>query len=331
MDRHSWLFPLLVPILRIFWSIKMYLQRLGQTYAPAPITHRFTKTISSTFGRDSGTFDLIFYTPNGFGDAANAKKRYPCIVNLHGGGFVLGSATDDARWATAVVQQTDSVVCSVEYRRSHEHPWPTAVEDCVDAINHVWLHAEDLGIDREKIGVSGFGAGGNLAFSASLRLHDELVQRRLARPGQYPEIKIVLSFYPSTDHTRSHDQRHASCPRPEPPYQRRLNQLFEACYFYPSNNFPRNSPFVSPAKASDKLLQSALPEAIAIYTAEGDLLSAEGEYLRKRLKMVGKDVSGQKVMGVGHAFDREIYVTPVVKEMYGEACEKIREVFYETE
>lgn len=238
---------------------------------------------------------------------------------------------DDARWATAVVQQTDSVVCSVEYRRPHEHPWPTAVEDCVDAINYIWLHAEELGIDREKIGVSGFSAGGNLAFSASLRLKDELVNCRLAQPGQYPDIKIVLSFYPTTDHTRSHDERFASCPWPEPPIQRRLHKFFDDCYFYPQKNFPWDSPFVSPAKASDKLLQSALPEAISIYTAEGDSLAAEGEYLRKRLKMLGKDVSGKKVIGVGHAFDREIYVTPVVKDMYAEACQKIRDVFYPVE
>jgi acetyl esterase/lipase len=32
-----------------------------------------------------------------------SRRRYPVVVNFHGGGFTIGAAHDDSRWADAVV------------------------------------------------------------------------------------------------------------------------------------------------------------------------------------------------------------------------------------
>jgi putative ergosteryl-3beta-O-L-aspartate hydrolase len=95
------------------------------------------------------------------------------VINFHGGGFTLGTATDDARWCGTVVDECDAVVVSVEYRKAPEMPFPTAVEDGVDAVLWIHEHADELGIDREKIALSGFSSGGNMAFTVPLRLYDE--------------------------------------------------------------------------------------------------------------------------------------------------------------
>lgn len=99
---------------------------------------------------------------------------YPVVINFHGGGFTLGHSSDDARWCSTVVDECNAVVISVDYRLAPESPFPTAVEDGVDAVLYVHRHARELGIDRKKIALSGFSSGGNMAFTVCLRLHDEI-------------------------------------------------------------------------------------------------------------------------------------------------------------
>ena len=99
---------------------------------------------------------------------------YPVIINFHGGGFTLGNSHDDARWCATVVNECNAVVVSVDYRLAPEHPFPTAVEDGVDAVIYIHQHAEELGIDQQKIALSGFSSGGNMCFTVPLRLYDEL-------------------------------------------------------------------------------------------------------------------------------------------------------------
>jgi len=97
------------------------------------------------------------------------------VLNFHGGGFTLGSPMDDARWCTTVVNECNAVVIAVDYRRAPEMPFPTAVEDGVDAVIWVHQHAEELGIDPNKIALSGFSSGANMACSIPLRLWDEMM------------------------------------------------------------------------------------------------------------------------------------------------------------
>ena len=99
---------------------------------------------------------------------------YPVVINFHGGGFTLGKPGDDARWCGTVVDECHAVVISVDYRLAPECPFPTAVEDGVDAVLYVHNHADELGIDKTKIALSGFSSGGNMAFTVPLRLYDEL-------------------------------------------------------------------------------------------------------------------------------------------------------------
>ena len=79
---------------------------------------------NSTVAPVRGTIDLRFYLPAKY--ERDSKKldmshRYPVVINFHGGGFTLGEAMDDARWADAVVKDTGAVVVSVDYRRAPEH------------------------------------------------------------------------------------------------------------------------------------------------------------------------------------------------------------------
>ncbi|SMR47512.1 unnamed protein product [Zymoseptoria tritici ST99CH_3D1] len=156
--------------------------------------------------------------------------HYPVVINFHGGGFTLGSPHDDARWCRTVVDNMNAVVVSVDYRLAPEHPFPTAVEDGVDAV--IWLHnhAAEFGISREKICLSGFSSGANMAFTVPLRLYDE--QTGFAREDveeastedntrgavQYKpyesstEASSSTATVPAQDHTRNSDSPTTSTP-----------------------------------------------------------------------------------------------------------------------
>ncbi|KAK5118124.1 hypothetical protein LTR62_004171 [Meristemomyces frigidus] len=131
--------------------------------APSKSKNRRVSTALSDFGQN---FRRKSFTARRWGG-------YPVVINFHGGGFTIGTATDDARWCGTVVDECNAVVITVDYRRAPENPFPIAVEDGVDAVLWVHDHADSLGIDREKIALSGFSSGGNMAFTVPLRLYQQ--------------------------------------------------------------------------------------------------------------------------------------------------------------
>ncbi|KAF2281560.1 uncharacterized protein EI97DRAFT_33315 [Westerdykella ornata] len=175
-DRPRWMLHLQAQVWRFLMSIGMTLHRQAPPRPPNPA---FTRTVDATVSPLKGRFRIHFYVPKDYKSQRKLKgtKRYPCVVNFHGGGFVLGTATDDARWIGAVVEQVDAVVVSVDYRLAPEYPFPTAVEDGADAILYLAKHAEEFLLDTERFAVSGFSSGGNMSFTVPLCLQGELLDR----------------------------------------------------------------------------------------------------------------------------------------------------------
>lgn len=120
----------------------------------------------------AATTDPMEQIPTMLTPQADPHARRPAVINFHGGGFVLGQATDDGRWAMAVMQALGAVVFSVEYRLAPSYPFPTPVEDCADAILQIWRRADEFWIDPDKIILSGFSAGGTLALASWTLLAD---------------------------------------------------------------------------------------------------------------------------------------------------------------
>ena len=151
--------------------------RLHRLAPPRPYSVAFTKQIPTTLSPAAGNVILHFYTPKDYNTRKKLAKptnRFPVVINFHGGGFTLGRATDDARWATRVAELAGAVVASVDYRLAPEFPFPTAIEDGVDAILYIIRHAEELYLDPDRIAISGFSCGGNMAFTVPMRLMEEV-------------------------------------------------------------------------------------------------------------------------------------------------------------
>lgn len=92
----------------------------------------------------------------------------PALLHVHGGGYVLGDADMTAETDQAYARELGAVVVSVDYRLAPETPHPGPVEDCYAGL--AWLHrnAERLGVDANRVAVTGESAGGGLAAALAL-------------------------------------------------------------------------------------------------------------------------------------------------------------------
>lgn len=98
----------------------------------------------------------------------------PVVYSMHGGGMVTGDRFAGIRQPLTWVVKLGAVVVSVEYRLAPEHPHPAPIEDCYAGL--VWLaqHADDLGLDPNRIVLHGGSAGGGLAAGLTLMARDRL-------------------------------------------------------------------------------------------------------------------------------------------------------------
>ena len=232
MARPRWVLHVQAQFWRVLMGLGMFFHRLAPPRPPKP---NFKRSIPSTVSGTRGNIDLYFYVPMGYGTQKSlwkdrpvsdddesvdkGKKKtssvgslgsdlrrgsggkrwggYPVVLNFHGGGFVLGSAHDDARWCNIVAEEVGAVVVSVAYRLAPEYPFPTAVEDGADAILWLAQNAEELMLDPERFAVSGFSSGGNMSFTVPLCLQGELFDRTPAgarildgRAGSVPDALL---------------------------------------------------------------------------------------------------------------------------------------------
>ena len=98
------------------------------------------------------------------------------LLDIHGGGFYLGSAADSDIRNRCLADALGVAVVSVDYRLAPEHPWPAAPDDCETAA--LWL-AENAGprFGTPILAIGGFSAGATLAMVTLLRLRDRASPR----------------------------------------------------------------------------------------------------------------------------------------------------------
>ena len=249
----------------------------------------------------------------------------------------MGTTTDDARWAAAVVKNVSAVVVSVAYRLAPEHPFPTAVEDSVCALLCIASFAGSLGVDASKITLSGFSAGGNLAFAVPLRLQAflrHLNEERQEAQGTVrdtiPKLRIaaIVAWYPSLDNRITRCQRRESSLKPLKTLPRILTDLFDASYFPNADDVL--SPYASPAAASDETLKTALPDDVAMYLCEWDMLLQEGKEFAVRLRNLGKRAACEVIEERMHGFDKSPWPFKLdfkVTQYYQKACYWLGEAY----
>lgn len=134
-------------------------------------------------GRD-GAPDVPLYVYR----AKGVEGALPCILHLHGGGYVAGDAASMGDFHRAMADDLGCAIVSVEYRLAPETAFPGNVEDCYAGLDYVMAHADELGIDSARVGVMGESAGGGLAAALALLARDRGEHRLAFQHLIYPML-----------------------------------------------------------------------------------------------------------------------------------------------
>jgi acetyl esterase/lipase len=165
-------------------SLELLEAMRSQALPPFPGSEGVERRVATVPGWDGDPDVTIhLHTPRG------VDGPLPCVVWMHGGGYVFGSAAlDDARfdrWAPLL----GCVGVSVEYRLAPDTPYPGPLHDCYAALTWVHAHADELGVDPARIGIGGQSAGGGLAAALALLARDR---------GEVP-VAFQCLVYPMID------------------------------------------------------------------------------------------------------------------------------------
>jgi len=229
---------------------------------------------------DGEEIECLLISPKDIGQSA------PCLIYLHGGGFVLEAAGYHYKNAVRYAKEAGCRVLFVRYRLAPDNPHPIFFEDCYAAMSWAYENAAELGIDTARIGIGGDSAGATLAVGVCMMAKDR---------GHPVRFRFQMLPYPFLD-ARNNSE---SCKKytDTPMWNSRLSERIA-----PLTRADRNSPdyfYYSPLEAEEL---GYMPPAY-IETAEFDCLHDDGILYAERLDKSGVEVRLNETKGTMHGFD----------------------------
>lgn len=215
----------------------------------------------------------------------------PALVFFHGGGWVLNFLDIYDAALHRLANQSGSVIISVNYQKAPEHPFPTPFDDCYATLLWVKSHAQEIGVDADRIGVGGDSAGGNLAAAVAVKARDEGAN-----------LNYQLLVYPCLDRdftTKSYIEAAT-----EYGLTTQAMQWFWDQYLQGSQH--DDNPYAAPMRS--KSLAGVAPAIII--TAQYDPLISDSENYCARLTGDGAEVIYREYPGMIHGFFANVAATP---------------------
>jgi acetyl esterase/lipase len=130
---------------------------------PVPGIERTDVSIATS---DGAELRLSLYS-SAMGDAPGSAVLY-----LHGGGFIVPLLPIYDGLMRNYTERTGVPMVLVDYRVAPEYPHPIPLEDCYTALCWLADNATELGVDLQRIAVTGESAGGGLAAGVALLARD---------------------------------------------------------------------------------------------------------------------------------------------------------------
>ena len=213
----------------------------------------------------------------------DAPERGPGVLFLHGGCWVYGSLDTHDDLCRRLARASGFRIASLDYRTAPEHPFPAPLEDCVAAMRWLREYGASVGIDRERIAISGESAGANLALASCVTLRDR---------GQPLPRAAVLPYgvYSAENDTRSFRDYGGGF------YVISRSLLNWGWDQYVPDKARRTHPLAAPLHAD----LSGMPP-LYVAAAELDPLRDDSERLAARLAACGVDFDYRLYRGLCHA------------------------------
>ena len=256
-----------------------------------------------TINQDGLEVKLYIVRPEG------VHGTLPAFMFFHGGGWVLGDFATHKRFVRDLVVHSGVAAVFVEYSRSPEAQYPTAINEAYAATKWVAENGASINIDGSRLAIAGNSVGGNMTAAVALMAKDE----------KGPEIKLQVLLWPVTDanfETASYNQYAASRF-----LTKKMMQWFWDNYT-PEQN--RTGIYAAPLRASLEQLKG-LPPAL-VQTAENDVLRDEGEAYARKMDEAGVRVTLLRVQGMIHDYGllNPLAHIPAVQVALRQAATEIR-------
>lgn len=214
------------------------------------------------------------------------KEKRPCLVYIHGGGFVLPAAGYHYKNAMRYAKEVGCKVWFINYRLAPKYPFPVFFEDCYSAVCHLYEHADEWDVDVNEIGIGGDSAGSTLSVGTCL----------MARDRNYPiKFAFQMLVYPFLDMRGNSESNKKYTDTPM--WNSSLSDVIE-----PMTNVDKTQPsyvYYSPVESKSF---DGLPPAY-VETAQYDCLHDDGILYADLLQKSGIPVTLNQTEGTMHGFD----------------------------
>ncbi len=145
-----------------------------------------------SFLTSARTEKLDFYLPK----SRKAGEKSPAVLLIHGGGWKEG----DKRQAREIefgmtLAKNGFVAASINYALRSDGKFPLNLQDCKNGVRYLRAHADELGIDPNRISVMGGSAGGHLALLVAYTADQSNLAPSQPYPGVSDKVSSVVDFY----------------------------------------------------------------------------------------------------------------------------------------
>ena len=149
---------------------------------------------------------LDIYVPS------TGQSTYPVVVWIHGGAWMSNDKYADMGYMKNTLKEfieKGYAVASIDYRWSTMAVFPAQIQDCNQALEFLYQNAGKYQLDRNRMALIGFSAGGHLANLVGLSNNNNV--KDFCADGKKPhfKIKVVLDFYGPADFLtlKGHDSK----------------------------------------------------------------------------------------------------------------------------
>lgn len=112
------------------------------------------------------------------------EGKLPVIFDVHGGGWYYGDKELNGNYCMSLASFGFAVV-DISYRLVPQTDIFGQVKDCFAALNYVGEHADEYGLDMDKLCITGDSAGGHLIGLMANIVNDTMLQERFAVHTQF--------------------------------------------------------------------------------------------------------------------------------------------------
>ncbi|WNS46085.1 alpha/beta hydrolase [Paenibacillus sp. MMS20-IR301] len=251
----------------------------------------------------------------------------PCLIFLHGGGFIGGSIYTLEHPCRLIAELADAVVFNIDYSLAPEKKFPNGFNDCFHAVKHIYDHAEEYGIDRSKIAVGGDSAGGNLTAAVAVKDRDLGLNMVALQVLIYPLVTFInegveglkwdIKAFEIAEEQRSIIEPMLGLGRPSD--EGKEDVPLGGLYF--SDMKDAGSTYASPLLAEHRNLPGAL-----CVGAEFDGLRIQTEFYGKKLSEAGVPVKTIRYKGCTHAFLDRLGFVPQAEDLCIEIASALKKL-----